>query len=342
MRDTVFEIIAGNGLALKHYPQWQDDKDMVLAAVTQNVNALEYASSLLKGDADVVRQSVIADTNEKFYPDQLQFADDELMSNKAFVMELVAHSGMALKYASEALKDDEEVVEVAVRQCGFALFNAIRRLRNDKRLVLLSVKEDSSSFQHHHQFKNDIQVVTAAMNKNECILQWAHRDLYDNDEFMLKMMRICAFSIHFIGDALKNNQQFLNRCVEVNPGVMYRSYRSKFSEDDVNNKTYLEIVNTRLHDLDYCIQYQENYKNLQSWVKRSSRYDAFLFGVFKNNECQSAKEKVDACLTHIEKVGTKLFRQFITQADGITIASFLDIRDGVSMNEAACLRLPSQ
>ena len=68
----------------------------------------------------------------------------------------------------------------------------------------------------------------------------------------------------------------------------------------------------------------------------------FCLVFLKNNECQSAKEKVDACLTQIEKVGTKLFRQFITQADGITIASFLDIRDGVSMNEAAYLRLPSQ
>merc|ERR1712224_166994 len=55
-RDVVTHAIHIDGLALKHAaPAFRDDEEVVMAAVTRNWRALEFASLRLKADRSIVR-----------------------------------------------------------------------------------------------------------------------------------------------------------------------------------------------------------------------------------------------------------------------------------------------
>jgi len=62
-------------------PEMRDDKDVVLAAMTQNVDALEYASEALCSDADVMISAIRRDGDAMYY------ASDSLKADRLFVLD---------------------------------------------------------------------------------------------------------------------------------------------------------------------------------------------------------------------------------------------------------------
>ena len=88
------------------------DKEIMLAAVAKDGDALEHASEALKVD-------------------------------KEFVLAAVAKNGRALEHASEALKADKEVVLAAVAKDGKELQHASEALKADKDVVLAAAKREA-------------------------------------------------------------------------------------------------------------------------------------------------------------------------------------------------------
>ena len=104
------------GKALKFASEnLKDDLEVVLVAVTQNGEALEYAS----------------------WP--------RLRANKEVVLVAVKNSGTALKYSSRNLKNDKEVVLAALEQNGIGPLYASDDLRADKEVVLEAVAQNTNS-----------------------------------------------------------------------------------------------------------------------------------------------------------------------------------------------------
>merc|ERR1712012_1188973 len=85
-----------------------NDRDAVLAAVTQDGDALRFASEDLKNDREVVLAAATS-------------------------------RGRALELASEDLKNDRDVVLAAVSQLGDALLYASEDLKNDRDFVLAAI-----------------------------------------------------------------------------------------------------------------------------------------------------------------------------------------------------------
>ena len=100
-----------DGYNLYKLKDFQNDKDVVLAAVQQNGFALKYASEELKKDREIV-------------------------------LAAVRQNGYALEYASE-LKKDREIVLAAVRQNGYALEYASEHLKADRMIVLVAIKNNN-------------------------------------------------------------------------------------------------------------------------------------------------------------------------------------------------------
>ena len=117
------------------------EKEVLLAAVMQNGNALEFASRDLKSDKEVVLTAVMQ------YGLALDFASDDLKADNKVILAAVMQEGRALKYASKELKADKEVVLTAVMQYGLALKFASDDLKADKEVVLASVKQDGWELQ---------------------------------------------------------------------------------------------------------------------------------------------------------------------------------------------------
>ena len=102
-KQRMLERVAQHGGALQYAAELQGDREIVLAAVAQAGNALQFAAAELKGDREIV-------------------------------LAAVAQNGHALEYAAAELKGDREIVLVAVAQDGFALQYAVAELRSHRAL----------------------------------------------------------------------------------------------------------------------------------------------------------------------------------------------------------------
>ena len=140
-KEIVLAAVKQNGEALQFGGGWDEDKDIVLAAVQQNCYALKYASRKLQKDKDIVLAAVKQSTGA------LAYADSGIWKDKDFVLEMVQKDGSTLSSASEELQNDKEIVLTAVKQSGYALRSASDALKNDKEVVLAAVKQDGQTLQ---------------------------------------------------------------------------------------------------------------------------------------------------------------------------------------------------
>ena len=75
-KETILEAVQIDGLALERNATWNDENDIVLAAVSQNGLALRFASGRLKDNYDIVLAAVSRDCLA------LQFASGRLEDNE--------------------------------------------------------------------------------------------------------------------------------------------------------------------------------------------------------------------------------------------------------------------
>jgi hypothetical protein len=134
----------------------KNDREIVLAAVTQKVTALEYASDALKNDREII-------------------------------LAAVTQNGYALRYASDALKNDREIVLIAVNEKGLALMDASVALKNDREIVLAAVTNTGTALEFVPvQFQNDREIVLAAVTLNEDALEYASDEIKRDKNFWVE------------------------------------------------------------------------------------------------------------------------------------------------------------
>ena len=161
--------VLDGGSELENLPdEFKKDKDVVLAAVKQNVHALEYADDSLKKDKEIVLIAVKQDG------DALRYADESLKKDKEIVLIAVKQYGTTLEYADDSLKKDKEVVLLAVKQSGYALKYADDSLKKDREIVLEAVKASGNNLQYaDDSLKKDKEIVDAAVKQDERASQYA-------------------------------------------------------------------------------------------------------------------------------------------------------------------------
>jgi len=121
------------------------DREVVLAAVKQDGEALRYASEELRADREVV-MPVVQRTGEA-----LQYASQKLKADREVVLAAVQRDSRALRYASAEVRADREVVLAAVQQDGGALEFASKELRADREVVFAAVKQNGNALRFASQ-----------------------------------------------------------------------------------------------------------------------------------------------------------------------------------------------
>ena len=101
----------------------REDREVVLAAVQQDVMALEFASEELQGDRDVVLAAI---SNAKNTLDLMIIASffkntEELKKDSQVMLALVAQMASWYQQADESLKQDKNFILEAVAQNGKVL-----------------------------------------------------------------------------------------------------------------------------------------------------------------------------------------------------------------------------
>ena len=82
-KQPVLKAVKKNGEALKNFPEFQNDRDIVLEAVRENAWALQYASEALRGDREIVLAAV------RQIEGTLEFASYELRADPEFILLVV-------------------------------------------------------------------------------------------------------------------------------------------------------------------------------------------------------------------------------------------------------------
>lgn len=110
--------------------------DLVMHAVNQSGELLEFASDQLKKNQMIVSLAVL------YNGLALKFADGELQNNKVVVLVAVANNGMALEFASAELQSNYDVVSIALIKNGMALEFASPAIQADFNLVNKALSSD--------------------------------------------------------------------------------------------------------------------------------------------------------------------------------------------------------
>lgn len=87
----------------------KNDIEIVMAAVSQNLGAVEYASKEIRENEDLLR--IIYKNNCLIIR---KYSSKELINDREIGMKVAKESGMALEYLSDELKNDKEIVMTAL------------------------------------------------------------------------------------------------------------------------------------------------------------------------------------------------------------------------------------
>jgi len=180
-RELVLAAVTQNGLSLRHAAEacW-DDKEIVMQAVLQNGEALQFASWRLRSDEDVVDQALygagFARSVARHLPKHITPVLDLMHPSRAADYSL---RWPVLRLASPALRDDRTFMMKEVSHMGFQLQFASEKLRKDKQLVLKAVQSVGVSFHFADEaLKKDrafvMEVVQISGDAFECC-DWGFR-----------------------------------------------------------------------------------------------------------------------------------------------------------------------
>lgn len=113
------------------------DREIVLAAIKQNRDAIQHASMELQDDWEV---QVTANGM------RLCEAPEEVKRDRSIVMAAIQQNGRALEHASAELKADREIVLAAVQDSFSALRHASDEMRSDETVVVASINTQLRKF----------------------------------------------------------------------------------------------------------------------------------------------------------------------------------------------------
>ncbi|MEC8460828.1 MAG: DUF4116 domain-containing protein [Pseudomonadota bacterium] len=247
-KQDLLRVLKNDGMQLKHTSdEDKSDKEIVLAAVSQNILALQYADQSLKKDKDVVLAAVsyknstaaleFADAtlraDEAFIHDALwaagdchvlRYADHALRANKNVVLNAVTLYGDALKYADPSLQKDKEVVLCAVSSGGYdgcALQYVDPSLQKDKEVVLAAVLQDGFSLAFaDSSLQKDKEVVLEAVSRDEDALEHADPSLKKDKDVVLAAVSYNGFSLQYADPSLYKDKDVVLAAVSQNGYVL--------------------------------------------------------------------------------------------------------------------------
>ena len=83
------------------------NREEMLEAIRNDVDAIEYASDSLKADREFVLEAI------KIDPWLIEYASDTLKADREVMLEAVRNDGLVLEFASEELQNDPELKKLA-------------------------------------------------------------------------------------------------------------------------------------------------------------------------------------------------------------------------------------
>lgn len=166
--DMVMAAVSHNGEALQYAADaFRNDNDIVMAAVSRHGEALRFAFPSPREDRDVVMAAVTQNGTA------LVEACAELRGDRDIVMAAVAQNGYAFNDVSRNLQNDREIIKAALSQCGDLLGDLSPALQDDRDIVMTAIRQDRSALLHASAaLRGDREFIMAAVSEDGRILEY--------------------------------------------------------------------------------------------------------------------------------------------------------------------------
>lgn len=168
MKEIAMITVSGSGVELDSLDFFQDDREVVMAAVKNHGEALNYASIRLRNDREVSSVAVKSKSSAmKYVPEHflsdlsfclqalecksgfvfLKYCDIELRCDKSFVQMAIEHLPQNYAYASRSLKMDRDIYEPLIKVDGAEHFKLLPyELRNKPEIVSMAIEKAKQTY----------------------------------------------------------------------------------------------------------------------------------------------------------------------------------------------------
>ncbi|MGR3912318.1 MAG: DUF4116 domain-containing protein [Candidatus Rhabdochlamydia sp.] len=273
-------IVQKDGLALERASEaLKNNKQIVLAAVKNNWQALKYANDKLKDDPDVV----LAAIEKSGYA--LEYASARLKNDKEFILPILKKHDWTFEFISDELKDDLNIARIVLEEDGWALQYVSERLKKDKPfilntlervedgleyvseafqddldIVLLSIKKSGREFRYaSERLRNDPTIVLTAVKGYGEALEHASTRLKNDREFVLTAMKIDGSGLKHVSETLKNDPEIVLAAVKTSLGAF------KYASEELKNNREFALKAIQEHESSFYYV-NENLKNDKKFI----------------------------------------------------------------------------
>ena len=147
-----------------------DDKELVISIVEWDWEDIQYCSTRLRDDFDVVT----AATSD--YGLALRWASERLKDNEEIVKCAITHYSYAYQYASKRLQEDPEIVKFAMNRNAYVYAYIPKSFQSDFDYAVAAVREDWTNYKkvvkNIKGLNKNPEIIAAALAQSDEVLDW--------------------------------------------------------------------------------------------------------------------------------------------------------------------------
>ena len=295
-RELALSACKYNGENLKHFEQFNDDKEIVLTAMLTSREGLRYASDELKSDADFLI-SVMTEHNGAFW---LCDVSPSLFENDEFVKVAII-KGMinrecegAFSMALEHIRDNEEIASIALTESYQNETPYISERLKADRNFLLKVSQIKG-------FKIDIsELPLSILDDKEVMIAMFHSATKNSLEYLsdrlrsdydviLEAVKVNGADYEIIGSAeLKNNIDIILEAIRTYP----EAYKALIETEQDTRENKIKAVEKNYKVLNYIYPEVDvnalRYDNNSKYNEEGFDFEIVLPGLKQNYNIFSA------------------------------------------------------
>jgi len=254
----------------------QNDREVVLEAVKNNGDALEYASEELKNDKEILLEA--SKTGNHVF----DHASKDFSNDREIVLRAV-QTDYSLSFASEELRDDREIVLEAVTEYGTNLEYASERLKKDKEIVLIAVLSSRGKaieyVSEELQEEMELLILKGIEPKNE-EMKHEIKKLRENYELAYRLVIKDINNLRFFKDSKFYNKDFILLVLE-NAELMFdtniiENLKEELKEDE---EIVLEVLRTYESEFVYL---SDKLKNSKEFISKAIEINPYIRGYIKD------------------------------------------------------------
>jgi len=213
------------------------NKVQVLDQVNKEGTLLRKASKALKQDKDVIKVSVLnnSDAFRKVDADYKSI----LAKDKPFFLEILKKNGLLLEYASDELQSDVDIVSTAITNNGLSIRYADNFI-HDPSIVFMAISQNGMALEFaSEELQNNFFIVFNAVLQNGFAIQFASEDLKKNKDIVIAALKQDVRSKSWISHDIKNVPEIMS-IIEEGENALTQKFQDM--DNKLKTKTQYDLL----------------------------------------------------------------------------------------------------